>query len=112
MTQAWHDVRDWVRDVLGGAGVDPERAGLLFAQIAGLRDEIDTVAHDMTDGRHRAAGARSAMLALIEIVQQVRLLSLHGRGDPLAVTVRHQCLAALEAERFLEFLIARIGSLG
>jgi uncharacterized membrane protein YccC len=99
ITQAWHDVRDYARDVSGGAREDAERAGLLFAAIAGLRDEVDIVAHDMADGRHRASGARSAMLALIEIVQQVRLLSLLERGDPLAVTIRNQCLAALDGSR-------------
>jgi uncharacterized membrane protein YccC len=99
ITQAWHDVRDYARDVLGGAKDDTERAGRLFAQIAGLRDEVDIVAHDMADGRHRAGGARSAMLALVEIVQQVRLLSLLERGDPLAVTIRNQCLAALDGNR-------------
>jgi hypothetical protein len=36
------------------------------------------------------------MLALVEIVQQVRLLSLLAHGDPLAVTIRDQCLAALD----------------
>jgi len=36
------------------------------------------------------------MLALVEIVQQVRLLRLLGHGDPLAVTVKDQCLAALD----------------
>jgi len=99
ITQAWHDVCDYVRDVLGRARDDSEGAGRLFAQIAGLRDEVDIVAHDMADGRHRAGGARSAMLALVEIVQQVRLLSLLERGDPLAVTIRDQCLAALEGNR-------------
>ena len=99
ITQAWHDVRDYARDVLGGAKADVERAGTLFAAITGLRDEVDIVAHDMADGRHRAAGARSAMLALVEIVQQVRLLNLLERGDPLAVTIRNQCLAALEGNR-------------
>lgn len=97
--QVWHDVRDYARDVLGGAKNDVERAGALFAAIAGLRDEVDIVAHDMADGRHRASGARSAMLALIEIVQQVRLLSLLERGDPLAITIRNQCLAALDGDR-------------
>jgi len=99
ITQAWHDVRDYARDVLGGAKDDAERTGMLFAAIAGLRDEVDIVAHDMADGRHRAGGARSAMLALVEIVQQVRLLSLLQRGDPLAVTIREQCLAALGGNR-------------
>jgi len=99
ITQAWHDVRDYARDVLGGAKDDAERTGILFAAIAGLRDEVDIVAHDMADGRHRAGGARSAMLALVEIVQQVRLLSLLQRGDPLAVTIRGQCLAALGGNR-------------
>jgi uncharacterized membrane protein YccC len=99
ITQAWHDVRDYARDVLGGAKDDTERAGRLFAQIAGLRDEVDIVAHDMADGQHRAAGARSAMLSLVEIVQQVRLLSLLERGDPLAVTIRDQCLDALDGNR-------------
>jgi uncharacterized membrane protein YccC len=98
ITQAWHDVRDYARDVLGGARDDSERAGMLFARIVGLRDEVDIVAHDMADGRQRAGGARSAMLALVEIVQQVRLLSLLERGDPLAVTIRHQCLAALDGD--------------
>src|SRR5437667_9690848 len=53
----------------------------------------------MADGRHRAAGARSVMLALVEIVQQVRLLSLLERGNPLAVTIKDQCLAALDGNR-------------
>ncbi len=99
ITRAWHDVRDYARDVLGGAKDDVERAGMLFAAIVGLRDEVDIVAHGMADGRHRAGGARSAMLALVEIVQQVRLLSLLERGDPLAVTIRDQCLAALDGNR-------------
>jgi uncharacterized membrane protein YccC len=98
ITQAWHDVRAYARDVFGTKD-DVERAGVLFAAIAGLRDEVDVVAHDMADGRHRAGGARSAMLALVEIVQQVRLLSLLERGDPLAVTIRDQCLAALDGNR-------------
>jgi uncharacterized membrane protein YccC len=99
ITQVGHDVRDYARDVLNGAKDDAERAGMLFAAITGLRDEVDIVAHDMADGRHRAAGARSVMLALVEIVQQVRLLSLLERGDPLAVTIRDQCLAALDGNR-------------
>jgi uncharacterized membrane protein YccC len=99
ITQAWNDVRDYARDVLGGARDDVERAGMLFAQIIGLRDEVDIAAHDMADGRHRAGGARSAMLALVEIIRQVRLLNLLERGDPLAVTIRHQCLAALDGNR-------------
>jgi len=61
-----------------------------------LRDQVDIVAHDMADGRHRAAGARSAMLALVEIVQRVRWLRLLAHGDPLAVTVKDQCIAALD----------------
>src|SRR3954469_13419841 len=99
ITQAWHDVRDYARAVLGGAKDHAETAGVLFAAIAGLRDEVDIVAHDMADGRRRAAGARSAMLALVEIVQQVRLLSLLEHGDPLAVTIRDQCLGALDGDR-------------
>ena len=92
----WRDVRSYARDVLGGNEENPVRAGALLAQISGLRDQVDIVAHDMADGRHRAAGARSAMLALVEIFQQVRLLSLLAPGDPLAVTVKDQCLAALD----------------
>jgi hypothetical protein len=100
ITQACRDVRDYARNMLGGARDDVERAGMLFAAIAGLRDEVDiVVAHDMADGGHRAGGARSAMLALVEIVQQVRLLSLLERGDPLAVTIRDQCLAAFDGNR-------------
>src|SRR6267143_7073156 len=37
ITQAWHDVRGYACDVLGGAK-DDARAGSLFAAIAGLRD--------------------------------------------------------------------------
>src|SRR5882672_3711856 len=96
IAQVWHDARDYARDVLSGARDDVERAGKLFAQIAGLRDEVDIVAHDMADGRHRAAGARSAMLALVEIVQQVRQSRLLAHGYPLAITIRDQCLAALD----------------
>src|SRR6266436_4219439 len=92
----WRDVRSYARDVLSGNEEDPERAGALLAQVAGLRDQVDIVAHDMADGRRRAAGARSAMLALVEIVQRVRLLRLLAHGDPLAVTVKDQCLAALD----------------
>lgn len=36
------------------------------------------------------------MLALVEIVQQVRLLRLLAHGDPKAVTIRDQCLAAID----------------
>jgi uncharacterized membrane protein YccC len=60
---------------------------------------VDIVAHDMADGRHRAGGARSAMLALVEIIRQVRLMNLPERGDPLAVIIRNQCLAALDGNR-------------
>ncbi len=92
----WRDVRSYARDVLSGNQENPERTGALLAQISGLRDQVDIVANDMADGRHRAAGARSAMLALVEIVQQVRLLRLLAHSDPLATTVRDQCLAALD----------------
>ena len=92
----WRDVRNYARDVLIGNEEDPKRAAALLAQISGLRDQVDIVAHDMADGWRRAAGARSAMLALIEIVQRVRMLRLLGHGDPLAVTVKDQCLAALD----------------
>ena len=95
----WRDVRSYARDVLNGNPENPERTGAFLTQISGLRDQVDIVAHDMADGRHRAAGARSAMLALIEIVQQVRLLRLLAHGDPLTVTVKDQCLAALEGHR-------------
>jgi hypothetical protein len=92
----WRDVRGYARDVLSGNQENSERAGALLAQISGLRDQVDIVSHDMADGQHRAAGAKSAMLALVEIVQQVRLLSLLAHGDPLAVTIRDQCLAAID----------------
>jgi uncharacterized membrane protein YccC len=95
----WRDVRSYARDVLNGNPENPERTGAFLTQISGLRDQVDIVAHDMADGRHRAAGARSAMLALIEIVQQVRLLRLLAHCDPLTVTVKDQCLAALEGHR-------------
>src|SRR6266404_2821634 len=96
MNDIWHNVRSYARDVLSGNEEDPERAGALLAQVSGLRDQVDIVAHDMADGRRRAAGARSAMLALVEIVQRVRLLSLFAHSDPLAATVKDQCLAALD----------------
>jgi uncharacterized membrane protein YccC len=96
MSDIWRDVRNYARDVLSGNQESPERTGALLAQISGLRDQVDIVAHDMADGRHRAAGARSAMLALVEIVRRVRLLRLLARGDPLAVAVKDQCLAALD----------------
>jgi uncharacterized membrane protein YccC len=96
MSDIWRDVRSYARDVLSGNEENPERTGAFLAQVSGLRDQVDIVAHDMADGRHRAAGARSAMLALVEIVQRVRLLSLLVRGDPLAVTIKDQCLAALD----------------
>jgi uncharacterized membrane protein YccC len=92
----WRDVRSYARDVLSGNEENPERTGVLLAQISGLRDQVDIVAPDMADGSRRAAGARSAMLALVEIVQQIRLLRLLARGDPLAVTIKDQCLAALD----------------
>jgi uncharacterized membrane protein YccC len=96
MSDIWRDVRGYARDVLSGNQESPELTGALLAQISGLRDQVDIVAHDMADGRHRAAGARSAMLALVEIVRRVRLLRLPAHGDPLAVTVKDQCLAALD----------------
>jgi uncharacterized membrane protein YccC len=104
----WRDVRIYTRDMLNGNEEGPERTGALLGQISGLRDEVDIAAHDMADGLHRAAGARSAMLALVEIIQRVRLLSLPARGDPLAVTVKDQCLAALDGHHAeaLAFLIS------
>jgi len=92
----WRDVRSYARDVLSGNEENPERTGVLLVQISGLRDQVDIVAPDMADGSRRAAGARSAMLALVEIVQQIRLLRLLARGDPLAVTIKDQCLVALD----------------
>jgi uncharacterized membrane protein YccC len=92
----WRDVRSYARDVLAGNAENPERSGVLLAQISGLRDQVDIVSHDMADGRQRAAGARSAMLALVEIVQQVRLLSFLTRDDPVAGAIKDQCLAALD----------------
>ncbi|MGY4359548.1 putative membrane protein YccC [Bradyrhizobium sp. i1.3.1] len=92
----WCEVRSYARDMLSGKAEKAEEAGELLAKIAGLRDQVDIVAHDMADGRYRAAGARSAMLALVEIVQQVRLLSLPGHDDHLAVTVKNQCLISLD----------------
>src|SRR5260370_3414888 len=92
----WGDGSGYARDALSGNQENHERTGKLLAQISGLRDQVDIVAHDMADGRHRAAGARSAMLAVVEIVQQVRLLRLLAHGDPLAITIENQCLAALD----------------
>jgi uncharacterized membrane protein YccC len=92
----WRDVRGHAREVLSGNQENPERTGELLAQISGLRDQVDIVAHDMADGRHRAAGARSAMLALVEIVQRVRLLRFLAYGDPFAITIKDQSLAALD----------------
>jgi uncharacterized membrane protein YccC len=92
----WGDVRGYARDVSSGNQENSEREGALLAQMSGLRDQVDIVSHDMADGRHRAAGARSAMLALVEIVQQVRPLRLLAHGDPLAITIKDQCLAALD----------------
>ena len=104
MSDIWRDVRSYARDVLSGNQENPERTGALFAQISGLRDQVDVVAHDMADGRHRAAGATSAMLALVEIVQQVRLLRFLAYGDPLAITIKDQCLAALDDDHHAEAL--------
>jgi uncharacterized membrane protein YccC len=104
MSDIWCNVRSYARDVLKGNEENPERAGALLAQVAGLRDQVDIVAHDMADGRQRAAGARSAMLALVEIIQRVRLLRFLAHGDPLVITVKDQCLAALDdhhAEAFV-----------
>jgi uncharacterized membrane protein YccC len=99
MRDIWRDVRGYARDVLSENQDNPERVGALLTQISGLREQVDIVAHDMADGYHRAAGARSAMLALIEIVQQVRLLRLLVPDDPLALTIKDQCLAALDSYR-------------
>jgi uncharacterized membrane protein YccC len=96
MSDIWRDVRSYARDALSGNEEKPEHAAALLAQISQLREQVDIVAHDMADGRERAAGARSAMLALVEIVQQVRLLRFLRYSDPLAVTIKEQCLAALD----------------
>jgi uncharacterized membrane protein YccC len=66
----WRDIRSYARDVLGGNEENPVRAGALLAQISGSRDQIEIVAHDMADGRHRAAGARER---------------LPGRSEPLRI---------------------------
>ena len=56
MRDVWRDVRIFARDVLNGNEGNTGRAGALLAQISGLRDQVDIVAHDMADGRRRAAG--------------------------------------------------------
>ncbi len=94
----WRDVREYARGVLSKGQEDPEKAGDLLSEIAGLREDVDVVGHDMADGRYRAAGARSAMLALVEMVYLLRRLSLSKCDDPVAISVRAQCLAALEDE--------------
>jgi uncharacterized membrane protein YccC len=94
----WRDVREYARGVLIKGQENPEKAGALLSQIAGLRDDIDVVGHDMADGRHRAAGARSAMLALVEMVYLLRRLSLSKCDNPVAISIRAQCLAAIEDE--------------
>ena len=94
----WREVREYARAVLSKGEEGPETVGALLSRIAGLREDIDVVGHDMADGRHRVAGARSAMLALLEMVYQLRRLSLSKCEGPVAVSVRAQCLAALEDE--------------
>ena len=98
MGDIWRDVREYARGALSKGQQDPEKTGALLSQIAGLREDIDTVGYDMADGGHRAAGARSALLALVEMVYLLRRLSLSKCEDPIAVSVRAQCLAALEDE--------------
>ncbi|MBB3149542.1 putative membrane protein YccC [Phyllobacterium trifolii] len=98
ISDIWRDVREYARGVLSKGEDNPETAGALLSQIAGLREDIDVVGHDMADGRHRAAGARSAMMALLEMVYVLRRLSLSKCEDPIAVSVRAQCLAALDDE--------------
>src|SRR5260370_33481921 len=93
ISDIWRDVRSHARDVLSGNEENPVRVGALLAQVSELRDQVDIVAHDMADGRHRAAGAMRARLALVEIVQRVRLLCFLAHGDPFAVTVKDQWLA-------------------
>ncbi|MEK1925157.1 MAG: FUSC family protein [Rhizobium giardinii] len=98
MGDIWRNVHAYAHGVLGKGEENPDTAGALLSQIVALRDDIDIVGHDMADGRHRAAGARSAMLALVEMVYQLRRLSLSKGEGPVAVSVRAQCLAALEDE--------------
>src|SRR5258707_10275485 len=83
MSDIWRDVRGYARDVLSGNQENPERTGALLAQISGLRDQVDIVAHDIADGRHRDAGARSAMPPLVGIVQRVWLLYFLSLGHTL-----------------------------
>jgi uncharacterized membrane protein YccC len=94
----WQDVRHHARSILAAGEEEPQKTATLLAQITALRDEVDIVAHDMADGPHRAAGARIAMLALVEIVKQVRMLSFLQLGDPLAVTIADQCRAAADGK--------------
>ncbi|UXN58621.1 FUSC family protein [Phyllobacterium zundukense] len=98
ISDIWRDVREHARSVLSKGQENPETAAALLSQIAGLREDIDVVGHDMVDGPYRAAGARSAMMALLETVYLLRRLSLSKCDDPIAVSVRAQCLAALDDE--------------
>ena len=98
MGDIWSDVREYARGVLGKGEENSEKAGALLSQITGLREDIDVVGHDMADGHYRAAGARSAMLALVDMIYLLGRLRLSKCEDPIAVSVRAQCLAALEDE--------------
>jgi uncharacterized membrane protein YccC len=92
----WRDVREYARGALSNGQEEPEKAGALLSQIVALRDDIDVVGYETADGRYRAAGARSAMLALVEMVCQLRRLAPSKCDNPVAVSVRAQCLAAIE----------------
>jgi uncharacterized membrane protein YccC len=98
LTALWQDVREYARAILSGGEEDPQKTAMLLAEVDGLRDEVDIVAHDMADGPRRAAGARSAMLALIEMVKQVRMLGFLQPGEPLAATIADQCRAAADGK--------------
>jgi uncharacterized membrane protein YccC len=96
MGNLWRDVREYACGVLSTGHEDPEKAGVLFSQIAGLREDIDVVGFDMADGGHRAAGSRSAMLALVEMIYQLRWIGPARFDNAAAISARAQCLAALE----------------
>jgi uncharacterized membrane protein YccC len=94
----WQDVREYARAIAIGGAEDPQKTAMFLARISGLGDEVDSIAHETADGFHRAAGGRIAMLALIEIVRQVRMLSFRLPGDPLGKIIADQCLDAADGK--------------
>lgn len=99
LTQTLSATKAYAREVLTAGDPGEERAAALVERIAVMRPDANAIAGEFDDGRRRAAGAKSAIAALYEMIVACRAFAaaagrIAGASEPLD-EARGICLASL-----------------